>query len=83
MNDYFVNTEAGRRMQALKPIALPSDIGEVAPFSPRPPPAGSPTIRSGIEAVAATRETESREADKHSFAHRRKQTSLNNNSGRF
>ena len=50
MNDYFVSNEAGRDyvlgMQALKPIALPSDIGEVASFSPRLPPAGSPTIRS-------------------------------------
>jgi hypothetical protein len=50
MNDDFVNNEAGRDyvlgMQALNHIALPSDIGEVAPSSPRPPPAGSPTIQS-------------------------------------
>jgi hypothetical protein len=50
ISGYFVNNETGRDyvlgMQALKHIALPSDIGEVAPSSPGPPPAGSLTIQS-------------------------------------
>ena len=50
ISGYFVNNETGRDyvlgMQALKHVALPSDIGEVAPSSPRLPHAGSPTIRS-------------------------------------
>ena len=50
ISGYFVNNETGRDyvlgMQALKHIALPSDIGEAAPSSPGPPTAGSLTIQS-------------------------------------